>query len=803
MDRIKLFIAGRVHQLRSKKFFLKTQVAYLVFLLTCITAYASMGPVKTVGILTDGPMEDSENIRAVFEAEIKQLTAGDFVLEFPDAARIDGGWSLEKISAGLDLLETDPNVDVVLVLGLAAGRLAAQQKKLQKPTFVPFGFNADMFTISGKGTGRGIRHLNYLGVESHFDRDLAIFQKVVPFSRLGVLVDGLYFKAFPDAVRQAEQIAAAHEVTIIWIIVESPEDDVIMKIPDTVEAVMISALPRFNGNAALISGLIRRKLPSFTYDEKINVEKGILMAPEKPVDISRRARRLAVNMATLLKGGRPENQPKGFERNRRLTVNMATARKINVYPSFEILKDAVVLHEQEKPTHPALTLSDAAREAVQTNLDIIAGQIGLRASGENIAEARSILFPQLSVHAGYTQLNDDNQYVTTGFYAEKNTAGGLRLEQMIFSERALANLTIAKQLQLAAEAQQRGLELDIIEQATTAFLNILMAQTRVRIQKDNLDLTQSNLDLAKNRVAVGATDASDIYRWESEIANVRANLLAVKASEQQARDALNRILHRPLTDRFETQPATLDDPELLISRKELLDTVADERAYLLTADFFINQGMAASPELSALNARMAAKKRENTSDRRAYWTPQIQIYSEMTHVFDEVREPLAAISMDDETNWEAGVQMVLPLYEGGGRNARQKRSALGLKQLTIAYQNTRQILEQMIRSDLHHIRATYPAIDLSAQSAEAARKNYELVRDNYREGTRNITDLLVSQNARLAANQASANAVYRFLLDLMSLQRHIGAFDFFLDNDAKNQTIDQLKTYIATNGNKK
>ena len=551
------------------RFMEKVFLMIVTVLLLSSPVLAENKPVVTVGILTDGPMESYEAMRSLFFNEFKEITAGEFVIRFPQARQLDGQWSLAGIRAGLKTLQNDSEVDLVLVLGLTAARIAVASDGLKKPTFVPFLFNTDIFGTSSKNGASGIKNLNYLTVESQFDQDVQTFLSVVQFSHLGIVMDELHYQAFPDAVSRAIRMAADHGVTLEFITNSDANEDLMAKIPDDIEAVMVAPLPRLSSAAQknLIDGLIQRQLPGFTYDDGISVEKGMLMSSVPAIDISHRARRTALNIDAVLKGAKAETQPVNSEQKRRLTINMATARAIGVFPSFHVLNSALVLNPEADVKTPALSLSQVAEESVRVNLDLIAGQLGVRSGREYIVEARSVLFPKLTGNMNYVQVNEDNPYVRIGYTAEKTTAGAIRLEQVIFSERVLAKLEIAKQLQVAREAQQRSLELDIVEQATAGFLNILMAQTRLQIQQDNLKLTQSNLDLAKNRVAVGQTDLSDIYRWESEIAIVEQNVLQSQAAVEMAWDAVNRILHRPLEDRFATIPATLDDPDLLISRE--------------------------------------------------------------------------------------------------------------------------------------------------------------------------------------------------------------------------------------------
>ena len=129
-----------------------------------------------------------------------------------------------------------------------------------------------------------------------------------------------------------------------------------------------------------------------------------------------------------------------------------------------------------------------------------------------------MLLPQLRAELSYTRLNEDNVYVESGFYAQESTSGALSLQQLLFSEKALARLDVQKHLQKSLEARQRGLELEVIRQTTTLYLQTLMAKTLLNIRRENESLMRSNLSMAKERVSAGLTDLSDVYHWESQIA---------------------------------------------------------------------------------------------------------------------------------------------------------------------------------------------------------------------------------------------------------------------------------------------
>ena len=74
----------------------------------------------------------------------------------------------------------------------------------------------------------------------------------------------------------------------------------------------------------------------------------------------------------------------------------------------------------------------------------------------------------------------------------------------------------------------------------------MQAKTAENIQKQNLDVTRQNLELARLSSSLGQTGPSDLLRWQGEIATAKSNLLNATAQRRLAELALNQILNRPI-----------------------------------------------------------------------------------------------------------------------------------------------------------------------------------------------------------------------------------------------------------------
>jgi len=770
----------------------------LVILLLLLALPTQAAKVISIGIVTDGPIEHTSWSPELFKNELLALTGDDFDIRFPAKKQIDGGWSAKRIAAAHKQLQADPEVDMVLALGYVSSAVAAFTRSLRKPTFAPFIMDANFQGLPRKGNSSGVRNLNYLSSGADFVRDLQVMNSVANCKQIAVFLDEADYTAQPGLIRRAREVTAEAGAELLFIQQRKRNENLAARLPSGIDCVVVTGQGRLSPATMdrVIATLIEKRLPSFSLLDARLVEQGLLMAEAPYTNWRRLARRNALNMHSVLHGESAGKQPVSFKSKRRLTINMATARAIGISPRFDILNEALLLHEEPEPQGRLLSLAAVAFEALEANLDLRAAALGLGVGQTEVEQARASLLPQLNASLDYNRLNNDSTAVIGGAAAEQSSTAAITLSQLIYSDSIRANVDIQRYLQSNREALKHQLELDIIQEATTGYLNVLKAQTFIHIRREDMKLTRANLELASDRQQIGVANPAEVYRWESQLATSRQELLDAQAQLQQARDALNRLLHRPMKESFIAAPATLEDPRLIVSRKELFDYVANDHTFELMGDFLVKEGLAASPEITALEALLDATQRQIKTRRRAFWSPTVTLQGQVTQVIDEQRQ--AGLSARDDTDWSVSINVSLPLFEGGARRARLTGSQLELSQLHTRNDATRERIEQRIRAALHRIGASYPSIQLSKTAATAAKKNLDLVTDAYSRGAISILDLLDAQNAALVAEEAATNAVFDFLTDLMNLQRSAGRFDFFLDTQGLDSWLERLQHFIAS-----
>ena len=91
-----------------------------------------------IGIIIDGPWQRNIEYVTMIKSEILELTGSEFDVRFPENKVIVGNWNITQIKSAVSNLLADPEVDLVLTLGVIASHEIARIEELEKPVIAPF-----------------------------------------------------------------------------------------------------------------------------------------------------------------------------------------------------------------------------------------------------------------------------------------------------------------------------------------------------------------------------------------------------------------------------------------------------------------------------------------------------------------------------------------------------------------------------------------------------------------------------------------------------------------------------------------
>ena len=758
---------------------------------TVAAAVEAVRPEVVVGVVMDGPWVGHEALRSLYELEMHELLDAEFEVRFPADKRRLAEWSLPSVDEDLTALLDDPEVDVVLALGVAASHQSLRRGPLPKPTLAPMMVSTSLFDVPRVGDGSGIPNLSYITSERPLVDRLRAFRDLADVGHVVALVNELFLELLPTIYPMAEE-AAADSGVAVTIVPVGADGVALAGFPPEADGVLVTPMLDLGegGMFDLAEALVEAGLPSFSGYERFPVEAGLLASLGSPTNDVRRARRCALNLQRILLGEAAETIPVDIVDLERLVINMATARALHVWPRFDLLVDAELINPDEVAPGPPLTLAQAVDESLHANLDLLAIDRLVAAGVADVDDARSALLPQVDALVGFQLIDKDR--ARNGLVARRTYDAAVRVQQLIYVEPVNADIDIRERQQNAREWLRRELELDVIQASATAYVDLLRIQTLLEIQRSNLELTRSNYELARTRLRIGVADRSEVSRWEAELADAKRAVVDTAAARRIARTSLNRLLNRPLQDELATVETGLDDPSLVSSDPRLRHALDNPWSFGLFTEFAVREARQISPEIGRASADLSVAERQLQSERASYWQPQVFFEGLARRRWHESgRTEIQGLNPDRE-DWTATLNLSYPLYLGGQRDARNARAREDVARLAVERASIMLGVEQRVRNALDLSSASYIGIRLSRQAAAAARDNLELVVDAYARGAVGILNLLDAQDASLQADLTAATAVFQFLIDFLEAERSVGQFALTLspaDRDAWFQRL--------------
>ncbi|MDH3890750.1 MAG: TolC family protein [candidate division Zixibacteria bacterium] len=768
-------------------------------------------PVVNIAMVMDGPAAESDSFVGMFRLELTELLKNEFDIRFPADKLVVSDWTNDGITSSIERLLSDEGVDILLTLGAYSTEYVCHKSDLPKPVVAPFVINIDLQKIPFDGHSSKVPNLSYIVASPHLKRTLEALLDLVSIQKISFVLPRRIIALNPKLADNLQNIAGSLGLSSHVVAAGSSAAEVLAAIPADAEAVWVGLMLEMTPEdfQQLANGLIERRLPSYAFSGRTDVKRGLMIGLGEGVDFPRIARRAALNVQRILLGEEAGDIAVQLSKSDRLTVNMSTARAVGVYPDWSVLTEAELVSEPRTEAQQTWTFQAAVEEAVRVNLDLLAADREVLAGRQSVRIALSRLLPQIDLAAGGLLIDDDRAAASFGSQAEQTLTGSVTMTQLLFSDPAFTAHAIEKQAQATRVAERLRVRLDLRLETAVAYLNILRAQTFESVQRDNLQLTRSNLELTRTRQAIGVAGPGEVYRWESQLASNRQSVVDAQAARNTAEIAFNRLLNRPAEEHFMLAEEGPDGYLGIVENDRLQKYMGNKWSFRHFRDFAVGVAVANAPELLALDAAIAAGRRALSSRQRAFWLPRLALSGQLSSRLVErgagagdSRSSLLPPSMadafpeSDDLEWNLGLSISLPLYLGGSRFAQQSKAGHALTGLEHQRQAMAERIEQRIRSTLHTAGASRAAIQFSRSAAEAAGKNLDLVADAYSRGVVSILDLLDAQNHSLVAELAAADAVFRFLIDFMKVQRAAGKFFSLSTQQEIDDIFQRLEVYF-------
>jgi outer membrane protein len=403
-----------------------------------------------------------------------------------------------------------------------------------------------------------------------------------------------------------------------------------------------------------------------------------------------------------------------------------------------------------------LQLADAVAMAMEQNRTLQQEQLGREIARGRIRESYAEALPALGLSSGYLRRDEELGTTAAGVYIPTRYAdqynAGLRLSQPLYNGRIGAALRTAKLYEAWEEAVIRGATEDVRFEVIRAYYDAVLSSHLLEVNLVALETAEKQLADAKARRRQGMASNYDELRAEVEVSNFQAQVLRARNDKDVADTTLFRLVGAsPESDVKLTDEIPLVSEE--ISFGEAARVALVRRADLTEAEYALRM------------------QRESVELAKSRYLPDVSAYASQAWANPDPHDSSQAEWGDE---WQAGVQLTWPLFDGFGRNGVLIQERAKLRQFEIALLDAEERAISLIRQAVLSLKTAEEFAHSQSQNLETAKEALRLVQTGQREGQNTALDVI---DARQALTQASANyyqSLFSHALARVALQKAMG-----------------------------
>ena len=457
-------------------------------------------------------------------------------------------------------------------------------------------------------------------------------------------------------------------------------------------------------------------------------------------------------------------------------------KKLENFESFKELK--------ENSNIKKLDLKEIFFLAINNNIQIQQNKNNSKIDKLNIDESKSAYKPQIDFYSNLTQIDSDRAKYSNGLSSEGSFEAGIKLSQVIYSDKILKNIEIKKLLDLSNTNNIKSQNDEILYKVVLSYLDVIKANNYNDIIKIKYNFISQNLDFAKQRVEIGVQDRSDVYRWESELSNANIELSNSQKQLNYLKIELANLLQ--IDKNFSFVEYGLNSNIFKLSNNDAIKYLSNKKVQ----DLFLDDIIYSHSKLKQIDELINAKAQELKMNKSSRYLPIIAFEGSAKNTLNRYGVGANATRYWDDNEYQAVINLSLPLYEGGAKSISIEKNEIEFVNLKLQYNNVKSLIEKNVEQDYDSLLKSYEKISYSKTSLDFSKKNYDLIQDKYKNGKENIISLLDAQNAYIVAKLTENISIIDYLQDLSSIYFFSGKIEILIDENKKIDIEEKISKAI-------
>lgn len=405
-------------------------------------------------------------------------------------------------------------------------------------------------------------------------------------------------------------------------------------------------------------------------------------------------------------------------------------------------------------------------------------EVALRAADEGVAAAKSALLPSvdLSLQGSYTgnafmlsrgfSGNGTTDYIVPGVgtipvangkqdtphWGNSFTA---QVSQVVYAGGAIrSGIRMAELGKEMAELDVEKNRQEVRFLLTGYYLDLCKLDNQIEVVRQNIALTQKEIEQMKARREEGTVLQNDITRYEFQLQSLELTLTKLT-------DASTVINHQLVT--------TLHLPEqtVIAPDKNELDTEINALSAIATQETW--QQTAADNNLGIRQATVSTNLAEQKVKQvKAESLPSVAVVAE-NQLYGPYTQDL--IPKDCNVNvWFVGIGVKFSLGSLWKNKHNIRKARIEHRQSQEALSLAREGVENDVQASYTNLLTSYTEVKTQQKQVELANQNYSVVQNRYQNDLALLTDMVDASNMKLSAEMSLVNARIGMLYNFYKLK---------------------------------
>ncbi|MGF1483652.1 MAG: TolC family protein [Opitutales bacterium] len=445
-----------------------------------------------------------------------------------------------------------------------------------------------------------------------------------------------------------------------------------------------------------------------------------------------------------------------------LTLVLASALSSHAQPAtfdpFDYSRDGAL----------AFDLNDALRYALQHNFAIARAREQIEAQHGIFIQARAEALPEVLVLGSYGRVSENrlNEFGPGNLASSQSWIIDVEVRQTLYSGgRITANLRAEKRLREAALLEWRSVVHDELLRVRESFYEVQLAQARIGVEEEALELLEEQLNDVQKRFDVGSAPRFDLLRARVAVANQRPELIRVRNDLRVAlvelREALGLRTQANGLERLDQPLSVVGEMAYQPREYALQEVLSTARTHRVELDFL---------------AAVEASRTEALKSQEATYLPDLDVFAG----YGVEQSSFGTSLTDTLRGWRVGANLTWSLWAGWAREGRILEARSSLNQARLDTDEERLTIEVEVRRAFSDWQQAEELVIASRQVVEEAAEALRLAEARFAAGSATQLDLLEARVDLTEARTNEVEALFSHNVALAQLLRAMGIADPFV-----------------------